>query len=116
MDPQLGTFLKYPTKEEVASEYVHGEVIRQSPLLNQLDPQTLNGVKYHLGDHATFRSGNQEFRGRIISFYRNGGQDGPVFAEMRPLKTVSGALIAASSLTDIPVTDLVSKEDIVAVR
>ena len=39
-----------------------------------------------------------------------------MFAEMRPLKTVSGALIAASSLTDIPVTDLVRKEDIVAVR
>jgi len=116
IDPQLGTFLEFPTKEDISSQYVHGRVMRESPLFNPLDPQTLNGVDFHLGDHVVYRLRAEEFRGRIVSFYRNAAQDGPLFAEVRPLKMVRGSLIASSNLIDLPVDSLVRKADIVVHR
>jgi len=43
MDPRLGNFCKYPTKEAASSQYIHGAVMREHPLFNLLDPQIANG-------------------------------------------------------------------------
>ena len=45
MDPRVGTFLKFPTKETLRSEYCHGRVMREHPLFNNLDPQRVNEGK-----------------------------------------------------------------------
>ena len=116
MDPKLGTLLRFPTKEAKSSEYIHGSVMRESPLFNLLDPQVINTVSYHLGDHVTFQSDDKEMKGRIVSYFKNLGQDGEVLAEIRPLKTVNQNLVACTALLTVSPACFLRKENIVGIR
>ena len=43
MDPRVDVFDKFPVREDSSSQYVHGAVMRESPLFNLLNPQLRDG-------------------------------------------------------------------------